>query len=627
MNSETNQEQINNETARNVNQLPGVDIPQDKDDIIKPTVPGEDAGKTRQRVNAEVEKAKPKEYKLQDFSGINGPFKNFKFIRNLQDIADYVLYGVDAPVVSNHFKIINHVLDPENKRPCIGISYEVQPYKDFDGYNAGLQILTAKENMADPTFNVPLEFIHSKVNEYLQVKRVKEFSQTLVTNLTILVSKWLGEGARDNRASAANTAANSVNMMPVDIDTNIGLLDTYTMACYLYNSYQRIEGENPDVIIVNIKDYIAYRNTTQPTNLPADTPLLRLSTMNNNNLLLGKLCIFHDAGDCVIIDYDNSVTTPDNYNGLACKRVAYQNVDKCDPDIGLVLDRSLDKQTIQLSLFMDLFYLPISNVLYLADQQWRLKTYKVPTQEALLRIFAAKENEPLRYLCDTTKGGIDNYKLFYSYRIFKTMFAQECAKQYGVIAGIPRNVTVGEDDLPTAVLNEICPGWEVETWVEPTNDLKEKLREYYPTFIPYEMFLQNMAPNNTTTLTIDSEDIMTGVEGNPVNLNFKFPQAMIINRTSMVGPGPDGPMQMWLDSPQIYKGLGNMTFGQGIWQATSYDMGTVQTAYCMCIPDTIPKIGVSKKRMSMEVSDRDRLKYRKNNPYRQNRYLSVVENF
>lgn len=474
----------------------------------------------------------PASYKLVDF--MSRPYfeKYSRHLTRVQDIVSKLGCKIRVPKIDRSFVPYVETVSYDGRVPNFGPDYS------FTATTAHPNPL-GDQNFNDPTFNAPRaanvanndprqdhwqaaerQTNISRSNRNLEVKWSSDVTQVLLTAISTNRWDWLKNGTRQNRAAAQATVTDITSLFTKDIDVAHGTLDTDLVAHWMYNYYVPEEEDEallPQLNIININDLATFYNTSVTTIVSNKATLLNLSTDATNFTVWGdnalaKLVVLK-PDDNVIINIGAPVENNAEFRGCPCRTIpCYQLVTPLDNHVGAILDQTLDEQTLEFSLFLNLWHL---NTGIEPETTVTLTTYRADLQDSLIR-YHSRPELALGVITNTT---LRRSKVFWTYRVLKTILLQMAFKQYSAQVGVHITNTSGRVlDVPL-FRAKFLGMFSSNTAVDPNNGGHHT----NPVWIPFEFINNNAQPG--WAITLDATNTTYGQR--LAFANYKWPKSII----------------------------------------------------------------------------------------------------
>lgn len=476
----------------------------------------------------------PATYKLADFMSRPSFEKYSRHLTRVQDIVTKLGCKIRVPKIDRSFVPFVETVTYDGQLPNFGAMYSFTP-------TVQQPHPTGEVNFNDPTFSAPRatalqnnvqqpeEWAQAqrlvrlfRSNRNLEVKWSSDVTQVLLTAISTNRWDWLKNGTRQNRASAQATVTDITSLFTKDLDVAHGTLDTDMIAHWIYDFYvpdeNWAEEQIPQLNVININDLATFYNTSVSTIISNKATVLNLSTSSDNftpwgDNAIAKMIVLRPE-DNVIVNIGAPVVNNAEYRGCPCRAIpCNQFVKPLDNHVGAILDQTLDEQTLEFSLFLNLWHLN-SDVNPLPDVT--LTTYRADFQDALIRYHSRPE--PALGVLDNSK--LTRSKVFWTYRIVKTILLQMAFKQYSAQTRVHITNTAGRVvDVPLFRAKYLGM-FNSPTGIDPNNG------NYggNPVWIPFE-FINNNAQIGWS-LPLDATNTTYGQRLSFAN--YKWPKSMVI---------------------------------------------------------------------------------------------------
>lgn len=530
-------------------------------DKKKPTVKQFEDDKTpHDKILSTALDQEPASYKLSDFMSCPSFEKYSRHLTRVQDIVSKLGVKVRVPKIDRSFVPYVEVVSYDSLTPNFGPNYS---YTTTTGQPNPL----AAVNFADPTYNGPKaasvdnneqdpdawaaafrNCTLAQSNRNLEVKWSSDVTQVLLTAISTNRWDWLKNGTRQNRAAAQATVTDITSLFSKDLDVAHGTIDTSLVAHWMYNYYvpDPDVALHPELVIININDLATFLNTSNTSIISNKATLLNLSTSAANYSVLAdnvleKMIVLNPENN-VIVNIGAPVVNNAAYHGCPCRTLRCdQLVKPIDQDVAGVLDRTLDEQTLEFSMFLNLFHLPrglgpVNGV--------TLTVYRADFQDAIIRYHSRPE--PALGVLDNSTLHFD--QVVWTYRVLKTMLAQLALKQYSAQTGVNIVNTAGRvlDDVLFA--SQYCGMFTANY---PLLDPNYGTYDINPVWIPFEFFNNNAQMG--WSLTLDATNTTFGQRSSFAN--YKWPRSMIIDDAAIHYININDPYQ----APDIQVNRNNFT--------------------------------------------------------------------
>lgn len=502
----------------------------------------------------------PASYKLYDFMSRPGFEKYSRHLTRVQDIVSKLGVKLRVPKIDRSFVPYVEVVAYDSLKPNFGVNYS------YTATTAQPNPLAAA-NFADPTYNGPkaanvnndeqdpnawaaayrnLRIAES--NRNLEVKWSSDVTQVLLTAISTNRWDWLKNGTRQNRAAAQATVTDVTSLFTKDLDVAHGTIDTSLIAHWMYNFYSPDPdvAARPQITVININDLATFYNTSNTSIISNKATLLNLSTTSANytalaDNIIAKMIVLSPENN-VIVNIGAPVANNAAYYGCPCRVIRCDELTKpIDHDVAVVLDQTLDEQTIEFSFFLNLFYLPRGLIF---ANGVTLTTYRADFQDALVRYHSRPE--PSLGIFDNSTLPLD--KVVWTYRVLKTMLIQLALKQYSAQTGVNVVDTAGRV-LDDVLFNNQYLGMFAA--FDPLVEVNHGTMDLNPVWIPYEFYNNNAQIG--WSLTLDATNTTYGQR--LAFANYKWPRSMVVDDDAIQYQNINDPFE----APDILVNRNNFT--------------------------------------------------------------------
>lgn len=448
----------------------------------------EDAKTPQDSVLAKALEQEPAKYEFTDFMSCPKFIKNSRHLSRVQDIVTKLGVKMRVPKIDRSFVPYAESIVSDGTYSNFGNQYSIQSTISMPNPNG-------PANFADPAYNAPQTAKGVVVNvsllpqnQDLVVKWNSDVNQVLLTAISTNRWDWLKNGTRQNRAAPQANVTDVTVLFSKDLDISHGTIDTALVAHWMYDSFTHDPNDLKTLHVININDLATYMNNSPNNIISNKAILLDLSTNFGATPVADNViskCMVFEPDNNIIINIGAPVVNNANYSGCPCRDVVC-NTDaaRLDQDVGLILDRTLDEQTVEFAFWCNLQHL-FADGYAQANAQNSLKTFRADFQDQLIRYHSRPE--PSLGVFDSSV--IPLYQVVFTYRCLKTILINLALKRYGLTPGFASAETSGR--TVDSVLFKLQ---YLNTWYYSFYNPNQAMDAYTPVWIPYEFINNNAQP-------------------------------------------------------------------------------------------------------------------------------------